>query len=88
MTKAMIRGTALALALAAAPAAYALPFSDKPSGPEKAMLAEALLEQGYVQWDKVKLKDGLWEVDEARTIDGHKVDLKLDRDFNVVAVDD
>jgi hypothetical protein len=86
-----IRTTVLVAGLALAPlqAAFAISIgNNEPSGDERALIAEALLDQGYVSWGKVKFDDGVWEVDDARTVENRKVDLKLDRSLNVIDVDD
>lgn len=62
--------------------------ANDPSGEERAIIAEALLEQGYVSWGEVKFEDGIWEVEDARTVENRKVDLKLDRSLSVIDVDD
>jgi hypothetical protein len=88
MTSTTIRMAALASLLALAPLSAAVAGEHDPTGEEKAMISEALLDQGFRDWGKIKFEDGLWEVDDARTHDGSKVDVKLDASFAVVSVDD
>lgn len=88
MTRISIRTAAVAAALALAPLSSALAWDNEPSGTESGVIAEALLDQGYVSWGKIKFDDGVWKVDDARTVEGRKVDLKLDRGLNVIDVDD
>lgn len=48
-----------------------------PTDAERAGLEAALRAAGYEQWDDIELDDGVWKVDDARTADGRKFDLKL-----------
>jgi hypothetical protein len=88
MTKALIRTAAVAVALSSlAPMSGALARDRDPDGVETAMIAESLLAQGFTEWRKVKFDDGVWEVDDARGLDGEKYDVKLDRYFQVIDID-
>lgn len=41
-------------------------------------VAIALQQQGFVTWDWIKFRRGLWLVDDARRVDGREFDLRLD----------
>ena len=88
MIKSPLRIAACAALLAVAPLSAALAWDHDPNGEEKAMISHALLDQGFQNWGEIKFDDGMWEVEDARGYDGRKVDVKLDRYFMVVEVDD
>lgn len=71
-----------AAALAAATPLLALgsrqALARDPNQEERAAIEAALRSQGYVSWNDIEWDDGRWEVDDARTADGRKYDLKLD----------
>jgi hypothetical protein len=75
MTKRLVSLAALGTAVLCAASALA----DRPPTPsERAAIEQALRSQGFVRWEEIELDDGMWEVDDARTKDGVKYDLKLD----------
>jgi hypothetical protein len=41
-------------------------------------VAIALAEQGFVEWDDIEWKKGVWRIDDARRVDGREYDLRLD----------
>jgi hypothetical protein len=88
MIKSPMRIALCAALISLAPVSSAFAFDKDPTGAEKAMISQALLDQGFQNWGKIKFDDGLWEVDDARGYDGREVKLKLDRYFMVVEVDD
>lgn len=60
-------------------------FADRgPSKEESQAIAAKLTAEGYQRWDKIELDDGVWEVDNARTLDGKVYDLKLNAAFQIV----
>ena len=66
----------LALALTAGPA-----FADRPpTDRERAALERMLREAGFERWEEIELDDDgpYWEVDDARSSDGQRYDLKVD----------
>ena len=72
--------TAALTAAAALAAAGAAQAKDRDPTPQERTQIEAKLRaEGYVQWDDIELEDdnGLWEVDDAKTKDGRKFDLRL-----------
>lgn len=74
---------ALGLVALAAPA-----LADRgPSKEESQVIAAKLTAEGYQRWDKIELDDGVWEVDNARTLDGKAYDLKLNAHFQIVKKD-
>ena len=82
---AFIAPAAVALA-ALAPAGVA--YADRgPSKEESAAIASALTAEGFKSWEKVELDDGVWEIDDARKLDGKKYDVKLNPQFQVIRVD-
>ncbi|WP_374405603.1 PepSY domain-containing protein [Pelagerythrobacter sp.] len=70
-----IPGAALMLAVAAP----ALANDRPPTETERAALTEALKAAGFVSWEEIELDDDgpYWDVDDARTADGKRYDLKL-----------
>lgn len=50
-----------------------------PTGEERAAIERVLRDQGFVSWEEIELDDDgpYWEVDDARTKDGRRWDLKL-----------
>jgi hypothetical protein len=70
---------ALALALLAAPLATAPSAwaAQRPTEAEASRIGEVLTAQGYRDWDKVEMDDGLWEVDDAMDQQGTRRDLRL-----------
>ncbi len=82
--------TSLAFAafLALAPA-IALADDDRAPNPdERARIEQVLRAEGYTRWDEIELDDGVWEVDDAIAADGREHDLKLDRNFRIIEIDD
>lgn len=63
-------------------AALAAPaFADRaPNATERASLERVLKAAGFVNWEEIELDDDgpLWEVDDARTRNGQRFDLKID----------
>lgn len=55
-----------------------------PSNEESQAIAAKLTAEGYQRWDKIELDDGVWEVDNARTLDGKSYDLKLNARYEIV----
>lgn len=56
-------------------------FADRPpSAKERASLERVLKTAGFINWEEIELDDDgpLWEVDDARTRDGKRFDLKID----------
>lgn len=72
-----ILGLALGLALVAASAASSA-GERKPSGEELSRIESVLREAGFTSWEEIEFDDGHWDVDDARTGDGRKYDLRLD----------
>lgn len=74
----MTKMTALAfaaVALAATPA-----FADRDAtAAERAKIEPVLKAAGFVNWEEIELDDDgpLWEIDDARTADGRKYDVKI-----------
>jgi hypothetical protein len=69
----------LATAFGAAALWTTAALADRPPTPaERAAIEQALRSEGFVGWEAIELDDGAWEVDDARTKDGVKYDLKLD----------
>lgn len=55
-------------------------FADRaPTAPERAALERALKAAGFINWEEIELDDDgpYWEVDDARSRDGRRYDLKL-----------
>ena len=69
------RGLA-ALPLALLLATPALAGRD-PMPEERPAIEAALRAGGFERWDDIELENELWEVDDARTADGRKWDLRL-----------
>jgi hypothetical protein len=62
-------------ALLAAPA-----LADRaPTATERAAIEPILKSAGFVSWEEIELDDDgpLWEIDDARTADGQKYDVKI-----------
>jgi hypothetical protein len=59
--------------VALAPAAQAR----QPDQAETARITEALRAQGYQQWRKIDLDEGVWEVDDAVDAQSHRHDLRV-----------
>jgi hypothetical protein len=54
-------------------------FADRePTPAERERIEQVLRAEGYVSWEEIELDDGVWEIDDARTVDGREYDLKLD----------
>jgi Peptidase propeptide and YPEB domain len=51
---------------------------DDSCGGDVHRVAAYLVHHGYVGWDHIRMKHGVWDVDDARCADGHQRDLKLD----------
>jgi hypothetical protein len=66
--------------LLAAPAARAM--DDAPTPDERTRIESALRQMGFVSWGDIESQDdgGEWEVNDARTKDGSKFDLRLSGD--------
>lgn len=64
------------LALVAAPAAADRPPNDR----ERAAIELALRGAGFDRWEEIELDDDgpYWDVDDARTADGRRYDVKID----------
>ena len=65
-------------------------FADRPPTPEERTAIEAVLKgAGYTSWEEIELDDdGHWEVDDAVGANGKDYDLKLDRSYRIIDVDD
>lgn len=75
MTRLAFVAAVLAASLAAAPAC-----ADRaPTAIERQSVEKALRAAGFASWEEIELDDDgpLWEVDDARTSDGKRYDLKL-----------
>jgi hypothetical protein len=56
-------------------------FADRvPTAEERSRIASTLRDAGFTNWRKIKLDDGLWEVEDAYASDGSKYELKLNPD--------
>jgi len=67
-------------ALLAAGAIASPALADRaPTAEERAAIERALRAAGFVSWEEIELDDDgpYWEVDDARTKDGRRYDLKL-----------
>lgn len=65
-------------AVATATLLPAAALADRPPNPrERAAAERALRTNGFVSWDSIELDDGRWEVDDARSRNGQKFDVKL-----------
>jgi hypothetical protein len=64
------------LTLGAAPAVADRPPTDR----ERAAIEIALRDAGFDRWEEIELDDDgpYWEVDDARTADGRRFDVKID----------
>jgi hypothetical protein len=71
--------TTLAVAAAALVATPALADRDATAA-ERATIEPVLKAAGFVSWEEIELDDDgpLWEIDDARTVDGQKYDVKID----------
>jgi hypothetical protein len=70
----------LACATAAVGLAMAVPASaghDEVQG-DPAIVADRLHRMGFVEWRKLRWDHGYWKVDDARRVNGHVYDLKLE----------
>lgn len=72
-----LSGPALALALLAGAAAATPALARDATVEERGRIEAALRAQGFQSWGSIGMDDGLWEVDDARTSDGHGRDLRL-----------
>lgn len=68
---------AAAVALGASPA-MARDDDRPPTAAERTAIEKSLRDNGFTSWEDIELDDGRWEVDNARTVDNVKYDLKLD----------
>ncbi|HWL46257.1 MAG TPA: PepSY domain-containing protein [Sphingomonadaceae bacterium] len=76
----MRTGTPL-LALASAALLASPALADRaPTAAETAAIAPVLKAAGFVSWEEIELDDDgpLWEIDDARTANGQKYDVKID----------
>jgi hypothetical protein len=67
---------ALAMGMTAAPA-----FADRaPTADERLAVEKVLRAAGFISWEEIELDDDgpLWEVDDARTADKKRYDVKID----------
>lgn len=58
-----------------------------PSKEEAQAIAAKLTAEGFKGWGKIELDDQIWEVDNARTVDGKTYDLKLNPAYEIVKKD-
>ncbi|MGE3746123.1 MAG: PepSY domain-containing protein [Sphingomonadaceae bacterium] len=58
-----------------------------PSKEEAQAIAAKLTAEGFKSWEDIELDDNMWEVDNARSIDGNKYDLKLNTSYEIVKKD-
>lgn len=72
-------GSFAAAIAAAALSVPALAHDRPPTDKERAAIEKALKAAGYVSWEEIELDDDgpYWDVDDARTADGKRFDLKL-----------
>lgn len=81
--KTRLAGFGLALALLVAPQAHA---EQRPTEAEATRINEILRAQGYRDWRKIEMDDGLWEVDDAMDQQGTRRDLRLTPgDYRIIA---
>jgi hypothetical protein len=74
---------ALGLVALAAPA-----LADRgPSKEEAQAIAAKLTAEGFKSWGKIELDDQVWEVDNARMVDGKVYDLRLNLSYQIVKKD-
>jgi hypothetical protein len=74
---------ALGLVALAAPA-----LADRgPSKEEAQAIAAKLTAEGFKSWGKIELDDQVWEVDNARRVDGKVYDLRLNLSYQIVKKD-
>jgi hypothetical protein len=74
---------ALGMVALAAPA-----LADRgPSQEEAQIIAAKLTADGYKSWGKIEYDDHIWEIDNARTVEGKTYDLKLNPRFEIVKKD-
>lgn len=71
-----LAGSALTLALLAAPAAEARDATPE----ERTRIEEALRGQGFQSWGSIGMEDGVWEVDDASRGQGARQDIRLTPD--------
>lgn len=79
----------LALALPAFTGA-ALADDRKPTPEERAQIEQTLRRAGYVSWDSIEFAkdDDRWQVEDAKTTDGTKYDIKLHAiSYGIVSVE-
>lgn len=66
-------------------------LADRPPTPsERAAVERVLRAGGYVRWEEIELDDDgpYWEVDDARTRDGRRFDIKINpRSMRIVRVE-
>lgn len=72
-------GLIAALAIGLTAGTPALAQDRAPTASERAAIESVLSEAGFVSWEEIELDDDgpYWEVDDARTADGLRYDLKL-----------
>jgi hypothetical protein len=73
----------LPLCLGAALVLAAPALADRaPSAAERTSIERALRDAGFTSWEEIELDDDgpYWEVDDARTADGERYDVKLSPD--------
>ena len=82
MMKTLHKSGLLVAAAALTFSAAAVAADRPPTAEENAKLAEVLRAAGFVSWEEVELDDDgpYGDVDDARTEDGRRYDLKLDPD--------
>jgi len=75
MRKIILLVGAVAIGAVAVPALADRP----PTEDERAAIIEKLRTEGFVSWEEIELDDDgpYWDVDDARTADGKRYDLKL-----------
>ena len=71
---AVLSAAAIACLLLSAPAAHA---GRDPTPEERARVETVLWGMGFARWDDIELEDGVWEIDDARSVDGKKYELRL-----------
>jgi len=77
------------IAVAALALSSGLAFADsKPSDEEAKKIQEALTALGYTggEYEKETEATGVYEIDDAKDKSGRQFDIKLDKDFNVLAI--
>ena len=75
----MITSLALGIGFAVAAIGVGPAWADRdPTAQEEARIEEALISQGFKNWDDIELDDDAWEVEGAQAQNGEWYDLRLD----------